>query len=272
LAAGRVIRSLRLRAADVVDAALGRREPLIPPRRLLGFVGDSGFRATGEEFLEHLHRFGGLRATDRVLDVGCGIGRIARVLAPELRAPGSYDGFDIVADAISWCSSHYLDTPAPFRFQHADLQNNMYNPLGSGSAADYRFPFPDASFDLVLAISVFTHLLADAAENYLSEAARVLAPGGRLFATWFLLDPDRPPPHGGAAFEFSDSAGPASLGDPAVPEAAVAFKDRWLAERLRAHGLKPREPVRRGSWRGAPGASFQDIVVAGRDRSARRGA
>jgi SAM-dependent methyltransferase len=272
LAASRVIQSLRLRAADAVDAMLGPREPLVPPRRLLGFVGDSDFRATGEEFLDHLHRFGGLRATDRVLDVGCGIGRIARVLAPELRAPGSYDGFDIAADAISWCSSHYLDTTAPFRFQHADLQNSMYNPLGVGSATDYRFPFRDASFDLVLAISVFTHLLADAAENYLAEAARVLAPGGRLFTTWFLLDPDRSTPRDRAAFDFSDPAGPASVSDREVPEAAVAFNDRWLEQRFQAHGLTLREPIRRGSWRGAPGTSFQDIVVAGRDGSARRGA
>jgi SAM-dependent methyltransferase len=280
----RAIRSLRLRAADAADRARGRRDSLTPPRRYLDFVGDSDFSATGEAFLGHFHELAGLRPDDRVLDVGCGIGRMARVLAAELRPPGSYDGFDVVGEAVAWCARHYLETPAPFRFTHADLRNAQYNPGGRGSASTYRFPYGDNAFDLVIATSVFTHLLADEAANYLAEAARVLAPGGRLFATWFLLSDDsglgpvpqvsglnvsclagppaRPQAEATAAFTFVHPVGPAFVADAAAPAAAVSYPESWLRERLGGVGLALREPVHRGSWHGAPGVSFQDIVVA----------
>ncbi len=128
---GRAARSLRLRAADLSDVARRHRDPLIPPRRLAGYVGDSDFATTGEEFLGHFRELGGLRTQDRVLEMGCGIGRMARVLVPDLRPPGSYDGFDVVDSGIAWCQEHYRDTPAPFRFVHADLRNSAYNPGGT---------------------------------------------------------------------------------------------------------------------------------------------
>jgi len=260
----RAVDSLRLHVADAVDTARGRRDELTPPRRL-NFVGDSDFQATGDEFARHFRELAGLQSSDRVLDIGCGIGRMARVLAPVLRPPGSYDGFDIVWPGISWCQKHYHGTPAPFRFHHADLHNAQYNPRGVDSALSYRFPYDDYSFDLVLTTSVFTHLLADAVDHYLAEAARVLAPGGRLFATWFLLsDGSRvtPPP----PFRFSDATAPAAIADPAAPEAAVAYDEAWVRERLRAHGFQLREPIHHGSWAGRSGRSLQDITVASRRR------
>ena len=172
-------------------------------------------------------------------------------------------GFDIVWPGISWCQKHYRDAPAPFRFQHADLHNARYNPSGAGSAVTYRFPYDDHSFDLALATSVFTHLLADAVDHYLAETARVLAVGGRFFATCFLISGERgltPPP----PFRFSDATAPAAVADPATPEAAVAHHEVWLRDRLRAHGFRLREPIHHGSWTGRSGRSLQDIVVADR--------
>lgn len=253
--------SLRLRATDAVDALAGRRDHLTPSRRMSGYVGGGDFRATGEEFLGHFRELGGLRAEDRVLEMGCGIGRMARVLAGVLRPPGSYDGFDIVASGIAWCQEHYLGTPAPFRFVHADLRNTAYNPAGALPAEAYRFPYGDGAFDLVIATSLFTHLLPVAAEHYLAEATRVLAPGGRLVSTWLLFSAGRPTP---AAFAPLTAADPAvAVADPAVPEAAVAYDEGWLTARLDALGLS-RHALAHGTWSGLEGRSLQDIVVAHR--------
>jgi SAM-dependent methyltransferase len=257
---GRAVQSVRLRAADAADAVRGRRDPLTPPRRLTGYVGDSDFQTTGEEFLHHFRELAQLRPSDRVLDVGCGIGRMARVLAAVLRPPGSYDGFDVVRAGIDWCNDHYRRTPAPFRFRHADLRNASYNPEGSQQALTYRFPYDDGSFDLVIATSVFTHLLADTAEHYLAETARLLTPGGRLFSTWYLLDADHPSPPP-PPFGWRDACLPAAIADPAEPEAAVAFTKQWLRDALAANGLDLRA-VQPGSWAGESGASRQDLVVA----------
>jgi SAM-dependent methyltransferase len=258
----RAATSVRLRAADALDALTGRRDDLTPPRRMSGYVGGGDFRATGEEFLGHFRELGGLRAEDRVLEMGCGIGRMARVLAPVLRPPGSYDGFDVVALGIDWCRPRYQATAAPFRFVHADLRNSAYNPAGALAPGSYRFPYDDAAFDLVIATSLFTHLLPAVAEHYLAEAARVLVPGGRLFCTWLLVSAGRPAP---AAFVPLTAADPAvAVADPAVPEEAVAYDEGWLIERLTARGLSL-HTLAHGTWSGLEGRSLQDIVVAERD-------
>jgi SAM-dependent methyltransferase len=260
--------SLRLRALDLRDRVGGRADPLVPPRRM-HFVGhaDSDFAATGDEFLNHFRTLGDLRPTDRVLDIGCGIGRMARPLARFLGVGGvgSYDGFDVNPDGIAWCAQRYGGDHPNFTFTVADLFNSRYNPAGTQSAADFTFPYTDGRFDFALATSVFTHLLEGEAERYLAQAARTLAPGGRLFATWFLLDDDSRAAlaAGRAAPAFPEPDAHVSLLDGAVPEEAVAFDRAWLTEVLQRHGLTL-TGVHEGSWRGetvgAP--TFQDIIVA----------
>ncbi|HMJ34716.1 MAG TPA: class I SAM-dependent methyltransferase [Baekduia sp.] len=259
--------SLRLRALDLRDRYLSRpprADRLVPPRRL-DFVGHSDFVDTGDEFLRHFVALGGLRSTERVLDIGCGIGRMARPLTRHLTPPGSYDGFDINAEGIAWCRRRYRAHPR-FTFQTADLYNRRYNPAGAQSADRFDFPYADASFDFALATSVFTHLLEGEAERYVAEAARVLAPGGRLFATWFLLDGGSRAAiaAGRAGLPFLDADQPVAVVSDEIPEEAIAFDRGWLADTLTRHGLSL-TAVGEGSWRGdGAGASFQDIVVATR--------
>ncbi len=64
------------------------------------------FRATGEEFLTYFIEIGGLRPSDRVLDVGCGVGRMAVPLTRYLSPEGRYEGFDVMANAVEWCQRH----------------------------------------------------------------------------------------------------------------------------------------------------------------------
>ena len=260
------MRSVHLRAADAADRLAGRSDRLVPPRRMW-FVGDSDFVTTGDEFLGHFRRLAGLSPHDRVLDLGCGIGRMARVLVDVLEPPGSYDGFDVVPEGIEWCRAHYTHTRAPFRFELADVRNARYNPTGALPAGEFRFPYAGDSFDLVIATSLFTHLLSDTADHYLAESARVLSPGGRMLSTWFLLGAARPA-RVQATFDFAHPVGPAMVIDAAQPERAVAHREGWLRGRLAAHGLALRGPIRYGSWTGHGGDSLQDIVVI--ERGARR--
>jgi len=252
--------SLRLRALDLRDRLSGRAGDLVPPRRM-DFVGHSDFVATGEEFLRHFRELAGLRPDDRVLDVGCGIGRMARPLTHHLSAAGSYDGFDVDARGIAWCQRRYAAYPN-FRFRAVDLHNGRYHPTGTGRADAFTFPYADASFDVVVATSVLTHLTDAEADRYLGEIARVLEPGGRVLATWFLLDDGSRAAIASAraALPFGDAAGPMAVVSDAVPEEAVAYDRGWMTHAHRRHGLELLS-VHPGTWRGEDGRSFQDIVV-----------
>jgi SAM-dependent methyltransferase len=248
--------SLRLRTLDARDRLSGRSGRLVPPQRLQ-FVGDGDFVGIGDEFLSHLVGLCGLRREDRVLDVGCGIGRLARPLAGYLSIDGAYAGFDVNAAGIRWCTQRYGHFPQ-FSFVHADVGNARYNTAGAGEAVAYRFPFEDASFDVAALISVLTHLTADVALRYLGQTRRVLAPGGRVLLTAFVLDPGAPDP----ALSFGPPRDGMAVVDPAWPEDAVAYEDEWLLEALRAAGLDL-VALHPGSWTGrADGLSFQDVVVA----------
>jgi SAM-dependent methyltransferase len=262
----RALTSLRLRALDARDRVTGRGDPLVPPRRLQ-FVGRGDFADTGDEFLAYFLDLAGLRGDHRVLDVGCGIGRMARPLAEFLDPErGSYDGFDVDREGIGWCRRRYAHRHPNFRFLRADLFNRRYHPGGEHRASEYRFPYDDGSFDLVIATSVYTHLLEDEADHYLAESARVLRAGGRLFATFFVLDDDsrRRLAAGEAGLPFLDPDQHTAVLSEDLPEEAVAYDELWIDARMRAHGLTP-STLRPGTWSGREdGLSFQDIVVAAR--------
>ena len=254
--------SARLRALDVRDRLSGRSDRLVPPRRL-DFVGHSDFVATGDEFLGHFVGLAGLQPGHAVLDVGCGIGRMARPLSGYLSAEGSYDGFDVNRDGIGWCRRRYARRPN-FHFRVADLYNRRYNPGGAHAAAEYRFPYDDDRFDFVILTSVLTHLLEDEADHYIAEAARVMKPGGAALMTFFLLDDASRAAiaEGTSGLHFLDAHEHVAMVSEDMPEEAVAYDEAWVRDRLEAHGLTI-DAVHPGSWSGRrEPVSFQDLVVA----------
>ena len=122
--------AVKVRLLDLRDGLAGRRDRLTPTRREGAYVGAGAFRSTGDEALGLLVDLGGLRPEEEVLDIGCGIGRVARPLAGHLRAPGSYDGFDVVSRGVDWCAQRYVGLAAPFRFTTVDVSNAFYTPGG----------------------------------------------------------------------------------------------------------------------------------------------
>lgn len=122
-----------------------------------------------------------------VLDFGCGCGRIARQMMQQVPPPERYEGLDLHAGMIRWCSENLTPLAPQFRFHHHDVLYAGFNP-GEGKPLHDRFPFEDSQFSFIVSVSVFTHLTQDQAEAYLSELARVLEPDGVLLATWFLFD------------------------------------------------------------------------------------
>jgi SAM-dependent methyltransferase len=247
---------------------LERNRFLPSPPPALMFCGDGDFRAIGAEFLGHFVSRGDLAPNERVLEIGCGVGRMAVPMTQYLDEGGSYDGLDIVADGIGWCCDAITSTYPAFRFHHLDLAHPLYNPAGSLATGAVRLPFADESFDFICIVSVLTHLEAAEVGHYAREVARLLAPGGRCFATAFLLNPPARAAlrAGGGALPFDPSdPGPVLYADPAAPSAAVAFEEDALLDLFARAGLRRRPGAVYGAWSGRASPVFQDLCVFARE-------
>lgn len=263
----RRLRVCALLPLDAVDLLLRRRKQMVPPR-YLSYAGDGDFEATGNEFFSYFKQLGGLKPDEKVLDVGCGIGRMARPLTQYLTT-GTYEGIDVMPVEVHWCQRHITNLHRNFRFQIADVCNPMYNPRGRFRAEEYRFPFEDSTFDFVFLTSVFTHLFKEEMENYLSEIVRTLRPGGRCFITFFLLndasrkliEQDR------SAFGFKFNRKGTLVDDALNPAKAVAFEEDYIRGLYKRLGLEIGS-VNYGCWCGRDEyLTYQDIVIARRLRS-----
>jgi SAM-dependent methyltransferase len=102
-----------------------------------------------------------LASFESVLDLGCGCGRVLRWLA---EGPGGprLTGSDISAEAIAW--------------DRANLPFARFDVNG----AEPPLPYEEGAFDLVIAISLVTHLTEALQLAWLAEMKRVLRPGGLI--------------------------------------------------------------------------------------------
>jgi SAM-dependent methyltransferase len=240
--------------------------------KIIGSSTPQSFLASGRQFLKIFRQFGRLQPGDRVLDVGCGCGRVAIPLTGYLTT-GSYTGFDVVPDLVAWCRDHIAPGRPHFRFDLADVANAFYHGHGATPAARFRFPYDDGAFDFTVLTSVFTHMLEDDFTRYAREVARTLTPGGTAFMTFFLMNEEalrlkRTP---AAKLSFRHRRGRCRVQDRADPEGAVAYPERLARAILRAAGLQVQQ-ILLGSWCGRSGTvSFQDIVIARRSAGSLEG-
>ena len=238
----------------------------LPPRRLRDVGSDSleDFERTGREFLEYFKEFCALSPGEDVLEIGCGSGRIALALTSWLDHGGSYTGVEIVKPSVEWCAKNISARFPNFHFVHADLYNKRYNPTSTVLAREYSFPFPDSSFDFVYLTSVFTHLLPEDLEHYLSEIRRLMRSDGRTLVTCFLLNATQRDlaKQGKNAIDFFALDSHCRVRDFDVPESAVAYEEEYLLGLFEDQGLSLAQPVRYGTWSGrSNGLSFQDILI-----------
>jgi SAM-dependent methyltransferase len=249
-----------------------RLEDFVPPPEI--FVAREDYAAVARRLYDVLVEVSGVGAGERVLDVGCGTGRVAVPLLDHLGPDGSYEGFDRDPARIAWCNEQIAPLHPRFRFQVVEAFNSPRQ-KGSVPAGEVRFPYGDAEFDVVFLFSVFTHMLPDGVERYLAEIGRVLKPDGRAVITWFLLndealrmlDEQRDARRNSASnaheASFIHDLGVCRVANRAKPEAVVAYQEPFVREAYDRSGLAISEPIRYGSWIGREGTLLnQDVVLA----------
>jgi ubiquinone/menaquinone biosynthesis C-methylase UbiE len=103
-----------------------------------------------------------LKPGERVLEVGCGNGYMVREMAGEVGAAGHVSGLDFAEGMVAKAGALCQAIP------HADFRQGDAGAL----------PFEDAAFDAVTGMQVYCFV--GEIDKALSEAHRVLKPGGRL--------------------------------------------------------------------------------------------
>jgi len=99
----------------------------------------------------------------KILDFGCGCGRVARHFIEAVPSATLF-GIDVDSEAVRWCSRN--------------LRGN-FSAISSAPPTSFR----SASFDLIYAVSVFTHLDQPSQDRWLAEIQRLLKPGGIFIAS-----------------------------------------------------------------------------------------
>ncbi len=238
-------------------------DEMIPPDSM-NFVGAGDFLSVGREFREIFVQTGGLKSCHSVLDVGCGLGRMAIPLTNYIQHPGQYWGIDIVKAGIDWCNSQIASRFNHFHFLHTDVYNQHYNPGGRIPARIYRFPFEADTFDFIFLTSVFTHMSLKDLTNYLREITRVMKSGGRCLSTFFLLNRESEElmltPKSALSFKYQLNG--CFTVNPNDPEVGIAYSEIDLMQVMHQAGLCLSRPIEYGTWCGREaGLTFQDVLV-----------
>lgn len=239
-----------------------------PPSSRIFTGGDaSDFLQIGTDIVRSLIQTAGATPSAKLLEVGSGIGRAAIPLTQYLSDDGHYTGTDIVLDGVSWCNENIGRLYPNFRFVHHDIYNEFYNPSGQGTVEGVNLPSVDGGYDIIFLASVFTHLTRADVESYLPRMHDVLAPGGRLWGTWFIVDEDLgdlvldgrskvplfPKADDGVYYSTADKG-----------TGAVAYDKKMILDMLGDAGFDV-EYVQYGEWcapRSKTDGGFQDLVVA----------
>lgn len=128
-----------------------------------GYMDEASFDATAEATLRILRDTVGVGPNDIFLEIGCGVGRVGKVLS---RHCLHWIGTDISGEMLRHASRRL-----------AGLSNVSLAELRTVSLEQ----FPDHSLDVVYCTVVFMHLFEWDRYRYVQEAFRVLRPGGRCY-------------------------------------------------------------------------------------------
>lgn len=234
---GAALRALRTAVYRVASpfASIFRRPSGLPPlwlRRHAGPVRD--FESSAAAAVRMLDLLRVLPPEGRILDFGCGPGSMALALEPRLGPRASYVGTDVHAPSIEWCRERFAGDHR-YRFELARI-DSPYASRPGPPMTEYRLPVADGSLDLLIAKSVFTHLLPHESSPLLAEIARALAAGGSAVVTAFLYEGGivgkRPP-----AFPNRDPSGCVAWKRRRSPSSAVAYEKHFFDSLVREAGL-----------------------------------
>jgi len=218
---------------------------------------------SGRETFNDLVKYGKLERNSTVLDAGCGCGRLTIHLLDYLARDARYEGFDICPEHIEWCKNNIEKDYSNFKFMHLDIRKDAYNPNGKYRVIETRLPYGDNNFDFIIAHSLFTHMISNEFDHYISEFSRVLKRNGILYASYYLLNENS---ENGirnktSCLNFRFKIDDCYTFDEKNPEEGIAQIELYVKEIYNSFDLEIIEPVYYSNWF-RTGEFTQDFIIA----------
>ena len=164
------------------------RLPLPPAEMRWGgprYRDDETYIASGVRNARMLQAECGIGPDSRILDIGCGQGRLLNGLLNCFGRIRRYVGIDVHEPSIRWLQENVAPI-VPFAvFHHVPVRNERYNPKGLGKSLDLDFP---KKLDRITLFSVLTHMRLDDITDYLGFIRSILTSDGKVFLTPFVED------------------------------------------------------------------------------------
>jgi ubiquinone/menaquinone biosynthesis C-methylase UbiE len=132
-------------------------------RFVAGYEDEAQFELTAQHTVDILEKYAGIKSSDVALEIGCGVGRVGKVLSKRVT---TWIGTDISRNMLAHAAVRLKG-----------LDNCVLKELGTVGLKE----IPDQSVDLVYCTVVFMHLLEWDRYRYVAESFRVLKQGGRCF-------------------------------------------------------------------------------------------
>ncbi|SNT02077.1 Methyltransferase domain-containing protein [Ekhidna lutea] len=207
----------------------------------------------------------------QILDVGCGTGLLGIAAYNRVMSGGSYTGINVNEKDVEFCRSNFKN--GEYDFIHLDTYNATY--ANNQQKQPIPWNLSNQSYDVITALSVWTHFNENDARYYLNEASRVLKGEGRAIISFFILDKyydtflknkSAIPQHNALSFDWTfnadayDSCNWKTTKWALSPEDAIAINEDGLNSLLQESGLEI-DGNYPGTWKNYPGLYFQDILI-----------
>ncbi len=220
------------------------------------------FQSNAFKWLGYLIQRTGIKPTDSILDIGCGIGEIAYGLTYYLTPRGRYEGIEFSEKVIDWAQQEITSRKRNFNFQWHNIYHPLCNSKGTMHTTEFILPYPEASFDVICISNLFYHLSSIDLCHYLHQIQRVLKIGGKCLFACFLINYETE-----KLIADDKSSQPLVYEveggfclDPELPEKTVGFQESLLIDWIKESNLTIVGKYY-GSWCGRKSFTYQDLLI-----------
>ncbi len=187
--------------------------------------------------------YGKINKNHRVLDFGCGTGRIlSRFDDTYKHAP---IGFDCCWRFVSKCRDVGLRT------EYLSIQHPEFNPYGYVDPTSFLLPFKNNYFDRIIGIALLNHQDMERAERIISESLRIVKKGGIVLFTAFMINPQSITQlrYDQCVFKFKEKTADWWVTDYERPYLNCALDETIIRRTIIQNRGQVVEPIYYGHWR-----------------------